>query len=76
MNCLRSFFLKLNQSDRIRIANKAGTTIGYLQKQWNTKGNLSLELCARIEKESHGQVRIEDLRPDLTDLVHYLRNSR
>lgn len=75
MDELRSFLNSLSVAEQVDFAGRCRTSIGYLRKAISTKQRLGEGLCARIEKESLGRVRCEQLRPDLSDQWRYLRGE-
>lgn len=65
MDKLRAHLNSLPVAEQAAFAIRCGTTIGYLRKALAVKANLGESLCIAIERESHGAVRCEDLRPDV-----------
>jgi DNA-binding transcriptional regulator YdaS (Cro superfamily) len=71
MEKLRVLLNSMTTDQQFHFARRCGTTIGYLRKRINTKapGRFGLEIASAIERESFGQVRVEDLLPD-ADIAH------
>lgn len=74
MDKLLAYINSLPKSDRTRFCSACGTTERYLRKAISAKQRLGADLCIRIDRESHGSVTCEDLRPDVD--WAYLRSSR
>ncbi|MFC5524036.1 transcriptional regulator [Polaromonas jejuensis] len=64
----------LSPDERESFALRCGTSVGYLRKACSIGQRLGESLCINIERESHGAVPCEALRPDVD--WAYLRNSR
>lgn len=69
MDKLRAYLNALGTAEQFHLARRCGTTIGYLRKKLSAGGHIGLEIAVAIERETAGQVRVEDLRPDV-DLAH------
>lgn len=66
MEKLRFLLKKMTPEEQKIFALNCGTTIGYLRKRLSDKtSNLGVKICIEIEDKSDGQVRCEDLRPDV-----------
>lgn len=76
MEKLRLLLNSLSTDEQYQFARRCGTTIGYLRKRLSIGGQFGLALAVRIERESLGQVRIEDLRPGIDADLEYLRTRR
>jgi len=65
MEKLRTYLNERSVAEQIAFAIGCGTKLGYFRKALSAKQKFSEGLCMRIEAQSDGQVRCEDLRPDL-----------
>lgn len=65
MNALRDYLNNLPVHDQKAFAARCGTTIGYLRKAMSAKHRLGETIVIAIERESAGEVRCEQLRPDV-----------
>lgn len=65
MEELRAYINGLPPNEQVEFAERCETTIGYLRKALATKQRLGIELCIRLQRESGGVVRCEDVRPDV-----------
>jgi DNA-binding transcriptional regulator YdaS (Cro superfamily) len=65
MDKLLAYLNGLEKVVRIEFTAACGTTERYLRKAISAKQRLGAELCINIDRESHGAVRCEDLRPDV-----------
>lgn len=65
METLRKFLNSLSREQQIAYAKRCNTSIGYLRKAITMHPKMDGALCLRLEKESHGQVKKQDLRPDI-----------
>lgn len=65
METLRSYLNGRKPDEQEDFARRAGTTIGYLRKVLSTKKPIGAEIVIALERESGGEVRCEDLRPDV-----------
>lgn len=54
-------------------ADACGTSEGYLRKAISIHQQIGSDLCIKIERESGGAVKCEELRPDVD--WAYLRNT-
>jgi DNA-binding transcriptional regulator YdaS (Cro superfamily) len=64
MDKLLTYLNGLDKAARTAFCSACGTTERYLRKAISAKQPLGL-LCINIDRESHGAVRCEDLRPDV-----------
>ena len=62
MEKLRQFLKTMTPDEQKHFAAKCGTTINYLSDR---SSNLGEKICIEIENQSRGEVRCEDLRPDV-----------
>ena len=65
MEQLRAFLNGIELSEQILFAARCGTTVGYLRKSICTGARLGAQICIAIERETHGAIRCEQLRPDV-----------
>lgn len=65
MKTLSAHLAGLAPAERDAFAHACGTSLGYLRKALSTHQRLGESLCINIERESHGRVPCEDLRPDV-----------
>lgn len=65
MDTLRSYLNSLSREEKIAFALRAGTSIGYLRKALSVKQRIGEGTCIKITEASNGQVRPEELRPDV-----------
>jgi DNA-binding transcriptional regulator YdaS (Cro superfamily) len=65
MNTLLAYLNSLQPDARDLFAANCGTSVGYLRKACSIGQKIGADLCIEIERESAGQVRVEDLRPDV-----------
>lgn len=65
MLVLRQFLNSLFPEEQNAFAIRCGTSLGYLRKALSIRQKISAETCILIEEHSHGQVRCEQLRPDI-----------
>lgn len=65
MEKLRAYLNSLTPSEQEAFAERCDTSLSYLRKAISKKHNLGMGLVICIERESAGQVRGEDLLPDL-----------
>lgn len=72
MNALLAYLKSLPMPEQASFAQRCGTTVGYLRKAISVGSALREGLCIRIERESGGAVRLEQLRPDVD--WNYLRD--
>ena len=73
MEALREYLNSLSVTEQADFAARCETSIGYLRKAISIEQSLGESLVIKIERESLGAVRCEDLRPDVD--WQYLRNS-
>lgn len=71
---LRSFFMPLDIAAREDFAERCGTTVGHLKNIICGTAPAGEKLVISIDRESHGLVPVEHMRPDV-DWAH-LRGSR
>lgn len=65
MEPLRTYINSLHPAAQAEFAARCDTSIGYLRKAISTRQMLGESLAIRIERETKGAVRCEDLRPDV-----------
>lgn len=66
MEKLRLFLRTMKPDEQQRFALDCGTTINYLRKKISDRSSkLGIKICIEIENHSHGEVRCEELRPDV-----------
>ncbi|OCG12730.1 YdaS family helix-turn-helix protein [Gilliamella apicola] len=66
MEKLRLFLRTMKPDEQQIFALNCGTTINYLRKKISDRSsNLGVKICIEIENQSCGEVRCEDLRPDV-----------
>ena len=65
METLRKFLNSLSREQQIAYAKRCNTSIGYLRKAITMHPKMDGALCLRLEQESYGQVKKQDLRPDI-----------
>ena len=66
MEKLRQFLKTMTPDEQKHFAVKCGTTINYVIKRISDRSyNLVEKICIEIENQSCGEVRCEDLRPDV-----------
>lgn len=65
MNTLKQFLKQLTPDEQVEFARKCGTSLGYIRKAMSINQRFSAELCIKFEQYSLGDVRCEDLRPDI-----------
>lgn len=73
MEKLLAYLNSLSPEDQKAFAGRCFTTVGYLRKAVSVRQQLGDMLCLRIGIESAGEVRPEDLAPDVD--WQYLRKS-
>lgn len=61
---LLNYLNKLSRNEQHELAQRCGTTVGYLRKAVSVRQQLGAELCTQLELASSGQVTRRDLRPD------------
>lgn len=71
MDKLRSYINALPTAEQFHFARRCGTTIAYLRNvlNANNRRRFGLALASAIERETGGQVTVEDLRSDI-DISH------
>jgi DNA-binding transcriptional regulator YdaS (Cro superfamily) len=74
MEALRAYLKAMTPADQEKFAERCETSIGYLRKAMSTGEKLRESLVIDIEKQSFGEVRCEQLRPDVD--WAYLRGTR
>jgi DNA-binding transcriptional regulator YdaS (Cro superfamily) len=74
MESLRAFLNGKPLDEQEAFAHRCDTSLGYLRKVLSTGQELGLEIVIALERESGGEVRCEDVRPDVD--WHYLRTSK
>lgn len=66
MEKLRLFLRTMKPDEQQRFALDCGTTINYLRKKISDRSSkLGIKICIEIENYSRGEVRCEELRPDV-----------
>jgi Uncharacterized protein conserved in bacteria, prophage-related len=66
MEKLRLFLRTMKPDEQQRFALDCGTTINYLRKKISDRSSkLGIKICIEIENHSRGEVRCEELRPDV-----------
>ena len=66
MEKLRAYLNSMQTDEQVNFAIACGTTINYLRKRLSDKSAaLGEKICIEIEDKSKGQVRCEELRPDV-----------
>lgn len=65
MEALRTYLNSLSPDKQESFADKCDTSISYLRKAISVRHKMGERLVIAIEKASSGQVRCEDLRPDV-----------
>ncbi|MDR0250550.1 MAG: helix-turn-helix domain-containing protein [Burkholderiales bacterium] len=73
MEKLRTYLNSLSTQEQECYALRCGTTVGYLRRMVSARQRLGPDLCIRLDRESNGAVRCEDLRPDVD--WQYLRGQ-
>lgn len=74
MKNLLAYLNKLTTQEQDVFAEGVGTSVGYLRKACCVNQRLSADMCIRIERESNGDIRCEELRPDVD--WAYLRGTK
>lgn len=65
MEKLRQHLNGLSLDEQKAFATRCQTTLGYLRKALSASDRLGEMLCLRIAAQSNGQIKPEDLRPDV-----------
>lgn len=65
METLKNFLNSLTKEQQALYAKRCGTSVAYLKKAIYNKPKMDGALCLRLENESYGQVKKQDLRPDI-----------
>ena len=73
MKILLEHLNSLPVDEQVAFARRCGTTVGYLRKAVSVKQRMGSDLCILLERESCGNIRCEDIRPDVD--WAYLRQS-
>ena len=73
MEKLRLYLNELSTDEQSAFAARCGTSVGYLRKAISVGQQLSEKIVIAIERESEGEIRCEDLRPDVD--WQFLRNT-
>ena len=74
METLREYLNSLPVAEQIEYADRCDTKVGYLRKAISTNQKIGEWLVVKLEKESGGKVRCEDIRPDVD--WTYLRSTK
>lgn len=67
---LRGWLAKTPEPRRKEVADKAGTSVGYLWQLAGGHRKAASDLAERLQDASDGEITIAGLRPDLVDLAH------
>lgn len=67
---LREWLAKTPTPRREEVAEKAGTSVGYLWQLAGGHRKATSELAERLQDATNGEITIAGLRPDLVDLAH------
>lgn len=62
---LKQYLKKMPNSSQEYFAKKCKVSLGYLKKAISIRQKLSAETAIAIEIASNGEVKCEDLRPDI-----------
>lgn len=73
METLRTYLNSLSRDEQDEYAVRSGTTVGYLRKALSTKEKIAESTAIALDRESGGEVPVEDVRPDVD--WGYLRGS-
>lgn len=65
MEQLLAYLNSLPPDEQMEFARRCETSVGYLRKAVSIRQRIGEALCIRLELESGGVVRLEDLRPDV-----------
>lgn len=65
MEKLRAYLNSLAPLEQARFCAGVGTSLGYLRKALSIGQRLGESICINIERETHGAVTCEELRPDV-----------
>lgn len=65
METLRKFLNSLTLEQQELYAKRCGTSLAYLRKALYKHPKMDGALCLKLENESFGQVKKQDLRPDI-----------
>lgn len=65
MKSLLSYLNGLKRQDQVDFARRCKTSVNYLRKAVSTGQRLGESLCISIERVTGGDVRCEELRPDV-----------
>lgn len=71
---LKDYFLSLSKKDRQLFAEKAGTTVGQIIQIYTGNRSCSAVLAINFDRESGGQIRCDELCPDVD--FAYLTNKK
>jgi DNA-binding transcriptional regulator YdaS (Cro superfamily) len=74
MEALRVYLKTLPVDQQVAFAKRCDTSLNYLRKAMSAGQKLSEGLAIQIERESAGQVRCEEIRPDVD--WAYIRGTR
>ncbi|WP_313603930.1 transcriptional regulator [Comamonas jiangduensis] len=73
MEKLLAYLNSLRKEPRQRFVERCSTSEAYLRKAISSGQRLGESLCIKVDRESGGAVRCEDLRPDVD--WAYLRDA-
>lgn len=73
MEKLLTYLNSLQKAPRQRFVERCNTSEAYLRKAISKRQRLGESLCIKVDRESGGAVRCEDLRPDVD--WAYLRDA-
>jgi DNA-binding transcriptional regulator YdaS (Cro superfamily) len=65
METLLSYLNALSRDEQAAFSSRCKTTVGYLRKAISIKQRIGSDLCILLERESCGNIRCEDIRPDV-----------
>ncbi len=74
MEKLFAYLQALSPEERDAFVARCGTKMNYLRKARSINQKLGISLCIAIERETKGEIRCEDLRPDGADWA-YMRGA-
>ncbi len=68
MTAIQSWLKSATDAERIEVAKKAGTSVGYLYQIAGGHRKASLALCKKLQGATSGALTLADIRPDLYQL--------